>query len=238
MTIPILRSIGQQLHPVGPLTIANYLLNPNLELATSGDINYWTKTNCTFVQNSSNFVYGLNGGKLTTTSTSLMPSVKQNIAIQQQVTYIFSASVKITSTLTSGISVFAVCYDLSGSVMPDVIGGLLVGPAITSGFIRPSILLQMPVGAATADITITRSAQPSSLDSFYLDGLQLESGDTAGPYVDGDMSGYVWATTPGNSQTIQSEFPDALSSFNTFPLQGGMGAGAGMYGRQHVPLVD
>jgi hypothetical protein len=238
---PVLRSIGQHLHPVGKLTIANMMLNPNCNLADGSQnlLNY-TATNCTFRQSTAvTPKFGTYCGKFTVTSTVAMSSVQQTFAVTQLQDYTASFWINITAPISQGISLLGFVYASDGTpvlgddgVTPLVLGGSVVGSAATSGFIRTSILMSAPVGAATIVVSIQPTAQPTSLDAFYLDGLQFEPNSSANPYVDGDMSGFCWSGAKGISTTLSTGFPSALRNFQVGSLvgaQGGMISHARMF---------
>jgi hypothetical protein len=233
---PILQSVGKHLHPVGTLAVANMMLNPSCNLADGSQnlLNY-TPTNCTFKQSTAvTPKFGTYCGKYTVTSTIVAPSVQQTFSVQQLQDYTASFYINIPAPISQGISIFGYVYASDNTpvlgpdgVTPLVLGGSVVGSAATSGFIRTSIKMSAPVGAATIVLSIEMSAQPTSLDAFYLDGLQFEPYSNVNPYVDGDMSGYCWSGAQGLSNTLSTGFPSALSAFMVGPLAGAQG---GMYG--------
>ena len=109
---PVLRSVGGHFHPVGPLTIANMVPNPNLELA-DGSLNLlnYSTTNLTFKQSTAVTPrYGNYCGKVTYTSTTQMPVVLQSFNVNEATDYTASMWVTIPTALSTGLSIIAICY--------------------------------------------------------------------------------------------------------------------------------
>jgi hypothetical protein len=240
---PVLRSIGQHFHPVGPLTVANKTQNPNMNLA-DGSLNLlnYTATNCTFRQSTAiTPKFGTYCGKYTALSTASYPTVIQSYTVKELQDYTASAWLNLPAPTSVGYSIFGQLYAPDNTPM-DLLGGQVISGAATSGWIRTSILLSTTAGAARMDVAfVFPNSQPSALDTFYLDGLQLEPYSTVGPYVDGDMSGYVWASTKGQSDTLKSQFPSALRMLGAGPLAGspsGMVANALMTRPDQYPVLD
>jgi hypothetical protein len=227
---PVLRTIGQHFHPVGLLTVANKTQNPNMKLVLRGvNLLNYTATNCTFNQVTSPAPkYGKYAGQYTALSTSSYPSVIQSYTINELQDYTASMWVNIVTPTSVGYSIFAQLYAPDGTPM-DLLGGPVISGAATSGWVRTSILLSSTAGAARMDVAhIFPNSQPSGLDSFFVCAVQLEPYSTANPYVDGDMSGYVYAGTKGQSDTLRSQFPTALHTLGAGPLAG---SPSGMFAR-------
>jgi hypothetical protein len=215
--------------------------NPNLELAdgSSNLLNY-SSNNLTFKQSTAVTPrYGNYCGKVTYTSTTQMPVLFQSFDVKEATDYTASMWVRITNTLSTGLAIIGVCYAPDGTAFGDVLGGTVLNGATTAGFVRTSILLSVPVGAARMDVSwVLPTAQPSSFDYFYLDGIQL---GPPGPFVDGNMSGYCWAGDKGTSYTLKTQFPSALRTFYGGPLNGtpsGMVAKAQLNGPNVFTLLD
>jgi hypothetical protein len=137
--------------------------------------------------------------------------------------------VKISTPLSTGISILGKQFASDGTPM-NTLGGQVLNGAVTSGWIRTSILLPTDPGAAQMEVDfIYPTSQPTAIDSFNIDGIQLEPNFLASPFASGDMSGFCWAGTPNQSYTLKTEFPSALHAFQVGALtgkEGGMRAHA------------
>lgn len=234
----VLRSLGNQLHPVGSLITSNYFLNPNLFLSTSGALNNWATVNCTFAPDPiTPQIVGTAAGKFRVAATGSPASITQTVSVTQQDNWTMSAYLDVTTTLSKGVGFFADIYDSLGNFL-ETLGGTAIAGSTTGGWVHAAQTMTMPTVADHANFYVALVGNPTSLDAFYVNGLMLEKASVAGPYNDGNMSGYVWSGTPGVSTSIKTEFPDALMAFGTYPLQGGMGAGASMFAPQYATLVD
>lgn len=215
--------------PAGVDTTVAWLgtVNNSMSTLAQNSITNWNATNCTFIQDANNVKFGKVGGKWVNTSTSLMPSLSQTFNVTALQDYTASVWLKIPSTLSSsGISLLGYVYAsdntpvTSDGITPIVLGGPIVGSAITAGYIRASTLMTAPVGAATIVLTVVPTGQPTSFDTIYLDGLQFEPNSTAGTYADGDMSGCCWSGAKGLSTTLSTGFPSSLHAFQVGALAG------------------
>lgn len=244
-----LRSMGQVLHPVGPLNVTNMVSNPSCNMADgSNNLLNYTTTNATFKKDLTHQFSGLSSGKFTVVATNTPTFVLQRFSVQGLQTYTASMYINIPSTISTALSIIGLCYasDLTPIPIDDqgdfALGGQVLTGVGTAGWIRTSITFTVVAGTAFLDVYfINPSTNPTALDSFYVDALQLEPNDTAGIYTDGDLSGYVWAGTQGVSYTLQSQFPDAFNAFQTGALSGavgGMRAHAHMTRPNIVPLLD
>ncbi len=233
--VAVLRSVGQQFHPVGKLTVANQFTNPRL-VQTGAGIDLWGTFNCTFVADAlTPQIAGTGSGKLTLGSAGYS-YIYQRVNVIQQLDYVLSAYINVPITLSAYIYFYANIYDASNTFITQL-GYVATTGGSTSGYIRTSQVMTVPVGAAFSDffILVYSSGSP---EYFFINAPQVQQASAVGIYADGGMSGYVWSGSPDVSTSLKSEFPDALSAFGTYPLAGGMGAAGSMFNPQYERFLD
>ncbi len=216
----ILRSVGNQFRVVGPLTVANMVLNPGMESVTSNVPNGWVAVGPNVVlESSSDAAPG--SGKLSAKVT--LPSDTGFKGVASTITYpavpgayfYMTVSFKLTSPLSQPLQVQAVFRDVNtNQVGPTVYTNLSLG-SITSGWQQASVVTPVPDPAIWVTFAIGSTATSGF---FYLDNVLTRPSFIANqtyPYVDGDYAGYTWQGTPHASQTLQSTEPKQFMRFDS-----------------------
>lgn len=224
--VKILHTLGSQFRLVGPLTLANAVVNPGFEGGTAG----WTVVNngsglVTLTPDTTHFKFGTTSCRVdvaTGSQSGLYYGLSQTLtdvpAPGQD--YTLSAWIYIPVDLPKSGSVFtkpfasAYYFDSANALLATHRAQLTLGTA-TSDWTKASLIeTAVPDGTASAKIEI--SALPASASTaaftYYVDGLIWSKGDT-NDYVDGDFASYVWSGDRFNSTTLLSTAPDALASF-------------------------
>jgi hypothetical protein len=210
----LLRTIGQNFRLVGPLTLTNWMRNPNLLGLTGAIFDNWTSLNGAF---------GVINTLATTFATlefnSVGSSQKRGMTylvsdpVQQETTYYLSleASLPFDST-GNGIPVpfkADVTY-LGSTVGTETYTFFLTGTLNNAGYTRGKIQFTVPVD--TTQVSIDLYFQSAGvLPRLALRKIMLSDKDIA--YVDGQTAGYVWSDTPNNSTTLKSTVPAELRMF-------------------------
>lgn len=215
-------STSTQSVPVG-LVAWNGTANASASTRWDTGVKWWTTSNAVVSQIATNRERGMYCAKMVPTTISLMPRMSQTFTVLDNTNYSISLSLFLPATITGGgVLVEFSPYDITNTLIqgPDTTTLLLTG-APTLGFIRLATTYQTPTGTNTVAVAIRPTNQPSSTsDAILIDTVLFEQTDSASQqYFDGDTAGYVWSGTPGESTTLQTEFPDALNFFGTYIWQ-------------------
>lgn len=194
-----LRSVGNGVHPVGSLAVANYALNPSFELpdltqlanartnlctnpsletGTTGwgsTSSFWTNTS-TIVRSSAWSAAGSYSLQCTTPGSLTLEGCWFRATLAANTTYTVSATIKSVSGRPITLHLRDETNGVSGTASTAVTVGTTarVSATITTGATAsPSLLI-----AFGGDSTIAASV-------FYVDALLIEQGSTVNPYFDG-----------------------------------------------------
>lgn len=193
-----LRSIGNALHPVGPLTVANYALNPSMELPdftqlanarvnlctnpslemdTTGwgsSSSFWTNTS-TIARSTAWSVVGSASLLCTTPGSAATEGCWFRGGVLANTTYTVSATIKSVSGRPITLHLRDETNNVSGTASTSVSAGnvVRVSATITTGASAATLLV-----AFGGDATVAAS-------KFYVDALLIEQTSTVNPYFDG-----------------------------------------------------
>lgn len=185
------RSVGDGLHPVGPLTVANYALNPSMEVA---DITSTANARINLCTNPS-FETGTTGW---TTAGGTPPTIGASLAYSkvglQSCKVTCNGSASFTNNLTftaSGLTV-GQSYTLSAYVyLPTgFTGSVGCGQGATFGTASSTVGAWGRISVTTTATLTTQSwfiysNTYTTGQSFYVDAVLLEQSSTVGSYFDG-----------------------------------------------------
>lgn len=222
----ILRSIGQNLRVVGPLTLVNRFLNPNFEVYDVSNVPaYWTTVG------HANLISATGGttppvrnryGQLSFYDPGVVTGVEKN-GIQGHIAdqivpgqdYYLSASFFLASSLATSIKGDIDFLDSSGGVLTTVTNTLINSGVSSTSWLPTSAKYTAPADAAFADARfyISWDSHASGVPANVLMSGMMFC-DQELPYIDGDTAGYVWASDLYNSQTLQSGRVSDLHFFN------------------------
>lgn len=223
----VLQSIGTQFRLVGPLTVANGLVNPGFEGGTEG----WTAYQqdglgnpllVTLNADSSRSYYDDQSCRVDITGSvtldgvyGLTQTVSVGISPGQDYTlggWYYTAADAPSGGQLVGILNF---YDSSNTLLATHTTLLVQSLVASNSWVQFSLTeTNMPDTTQSVQTIVGLSANASlpSTFSYYLDGMIWSAGDS-NSYVDGDYAGYVWSGDRFFSTTLQSSAPDALNSF-------------------------
>jgi hypothetical protein len=238
---PAHASTSLQTIPVG-LTAWSGTANASTSTRWDTGVKWWVSENAVITQVANNRDRGMYSAKVMPTTTSLIPRMSQTFNVIDSTNYSISLSVFIPATITGGgLMVEFWPYDSTNTLIqgPDTTALLLSG-APTTGFIRVATTYFTPASTTTLKVSLRPTNQPSSTsDVVYFDNVLFEQADTSSSfYLDGDAAGYVWSGTPGESTTLQTEFPDALNFFGTYIWQSFISPGSTLPMGAHVTLHE
>lgn len=199
------RSIGNGLHPVGPLTVANYALNPSMEVADSSviistrtnlvpnpsfgvDTNSWqATTNCVIAQTLGQSAVGVGCMKITSSAAGNMvvsTATASRWAVAGNASYAIQAQVRAAASSRSTLVQIS-WYDSGGVLISSSAGSSAADS--TTGWTSISSTATSPSNAFSAGVTITVSATGAANEVHFLDAVLMEQSSTVNDYFDGDV---------------------------------------------------
>lgn len=221
----ILRSIGNQLRLVGPLTVANYFLNPDFQAATGGVPDNWDlvgDSDDSLVVSTDQYKFGGQSCFLDSGGNSDIVGLTQTIQnFQPGYDYNFSAWFFFPAPLPNPLELWLTYFDINQDPIGDPVVTTLIEGLITNEWIHTGLSVLSLNADGTDNIPTNTDSLKVQLSisvntdvSFYVDGMMWGKGSDIQSYVDGSFSSYVWADGTPNSQTLLSTAPEELSFFN------------------------
>jgi hypothetical protein len=216
----ILQNIGQNLRVVGPLTLTNWILNPNFESGDTVPDSWNVLGDAVPTIVTTHPRYGAHCLQLSFPNDTTGIESRGIIQIcpdpiGQEIPYYFLVSLWIDSALTVDINGQVDFYDVTDTIISSNMQALiLAGNTTDSSWADTYITVNVPIGAVSAQVSIFVNAQgdPSTVPNFYVASTMFT--DQTTPYIDGDTAGYIWSGDRYNSTTLESTIPSDLSFFN------------------------
>lgn len=219
----ILRTLGNGFRLVGPLTVANMVIDPSFELLGGSSPWIADDDHTTIAPDTSHKVTGLQSCEFDVASDMVsLHSFSQALSdqIRTGATYTFGCSVYVPLALTGAFQAYAEISDVNDNVIDPVTGAPSPGAKLladlttggaTSDFVSTSTTFLAPPNSSTARfgfVVVGTSARTVYVDqAFFVMGEDLF-------YADGNTAGYVWSGDPEASTTLKSTMPDQVHFFS------------------------
>lgn len=175
----------------GPAT--NLISNPSFEVDLAG----WTAVGTVTLSRATTRSAVGGASALMTFSSMSGENGMRSAATSASAGQVFTASTWLSAEDLSGAGVSGLIriepLDAAGAVLATAVAAI---PAEVAGkWFRGSVTHTMPANTASVQVLIAEN-HGSTLENFYVDGVQLEQADRASSYLDGSLGpGYSWDST-------------------------------------------
>ena len=183
----------------------NLVTNGGFETNTTG----WEGTGGTIARYTSAAKFGVASGRVEVTVAADLAGARQTTSIAAMTGTTFTASAWMRyTTVTANVQLIIVEYDVTDTFLR--IGGTSGSVALTGAFARSSVTVTL--GANTTQIRVWAVTFGSQTADFLVDGVQVETGAIATPYIETDggtvtrSAGSVIASVGGGFITPRAQY--------------------------------
>lgn len=196
----------------------NLVLNPSFEYSGS-QANGWTLASAKWTASTTNALFGAYALKFTVGSSTTENTTSACITASANTTYTLSGYAYVLAGLAGSMNLHLAEFtgsNCTGTQTNDT----NYTTNVTNKWTR--IIGTQTTAGTTASVEVV-AGTTGATGTFYLDGIQLEQGASATPYIDGSLGpGYAWTGAPNNSASIRNS--GAAFAYNEINSASGLGA--------------